>query len=189
MRQFKIKATNVRIIMMVAITLTTILAVLSFYSVQKVLLKSALDKNTSIPVGESIQNNSPEQLIDNTALPEGISNKISALSVTKSDYQDQAIKDLNKYAALSQVTIENGFNFISTTPLSATDNFSLGHLSPEPVTITIANPVPLSNFLKFIKLIETNLPLMQLTGIDINRYQDSGTDIVTGPLTIEVLTR
>lgn len=189
MRQLKIKATNVRIIMMVAITLTTILAVFSFYSVQKKLLKSALDNNTSLPVGESALGNRPEQLTNTTALPEDISSKISALSVVKPDYQDQVIKDLNKYAALSQVTIKNGFNFIGTTPLPATDNFSLGRLSPEPVTITIANPVPLSNFLKFIKLIENNLPLMQLTGIDINRYQDSDTDIITGPLTIEVLTR
>lgn len=189
MKKFKLKATDIRIIMMVAITLTTILAILSFYLVQKEFLKSALENNTSLPVGGTVQVNSPEQFTSTPALPEGINNKISALSIAKTDYQDQAIKDLNKYGALSQVTIEDGFNFISTTPLPTANNFSLGHLSPEPVTITIANPVPLTNFLKFIKLVENNLPLMQLTGIDIKRYQDSNTDIVTGPLTIEVLTR
>ncbi len=191
MKKFIIKATSLRLLMIIAIILITAGAVVSFYLVQSALLKSALEKKDETP-GSSSTNLSSHDL---KALKEKISSfqntisKTSTISVIGSKYQDQAIKDLNKYASLSGVIIDGGFSFTRPVSSEASSKLTFGALTTMPVVITLVNPVPIANFIKFLKLIESNLPIMQITGINISRASNSKNDITTDPLTIEILTR
>lgn len=79
-------------------------------------------------------------------------------------YQNQIVEDVNRYAAVAGVTVL-GFNF----PAQGTTAAPAGKTSIKTLqaTVTLQNPVPYTNYLRFLKLIEQNLTKMQITDISI----------------------
>lgn len=146
---------------------------------------------------------STEQAIDNskssTMSSEGISDlqsnldsqknnidKAAAVLITGADYQSQLIKDLDKYASITGISITN-YSIPETTNTAAISNNITGIISKY-ITITIQNPVSISNLIKFLALIETNLPLMQINGINLSQSSDNSS-VEINPITIEIYTR
>ncbi len=78
-------------------------------------------------------------------------------------YQNQIVKDLTAYAKTANVTIL-GFDFPVT---SAGSSVSATGLRAIAANITLQNPLPYQNYLKFLKLIEQNLTKMQVTDISV----------------------
>lgn len=108
-------------------------------------------------------------------------------------YQDQIIKDLTAYAKATGVIIRqydfsngNGAGSGATTaqPAVSADPNGLKSIG---VAISLQNPVPYVNLMRFIHAIEINLTKMQLAGIAISK--DPSNAITANTLTIKVFTK
>lgn len=77
-------------------------------------------------------------------------------------YQNQIVEDVNRYADIAGVTIL-GFDF-PVQPVGAPKAKGAKTLQ---ANVTLQNPVPYNNYLRFLKLIEQNLTKMQITEITI----------------------
>lgn len=78
-------------------------------------------------------------------------------------YQNQIVEDVNRYADIAGVTIL-GFDFPVQKTISPAG--AKGAKTIQAV-VTLQNPVPYTNYLRFLKLIEQNLTKMQITEISI----------------------
>jgi len=109
--------------------------------------------------------------------------KASQLFSNESNYQAQGLKDIQKYASITGVTITNtDFSKSDTTTAPAT----LGGTA----VITIQSPVSYAKLLAFIDALEGNLPKLQITGINISRPTAASGDLVTtDKITITVAIR
>lgn len=83
-----------------------------------------------------------------------------------SDYQAQSLNDVRSYANQTGVSIRS-IDF---------EDPSSGSYS---MTVRLNSPVNYQSLIRFITLIEGNLPKMQLTSIDIKRGTSSAKDSVT----------
>lgn len=132
-------------------------------------------------------------------------------------YQDQIVNDINTYAQAAGVTIL-GFDFsetggASTTPGAAgssTGTASSGQAAATPTTpttdttkapaaapglktvnasIQLDSPIPLTNFLIFLKYIEQNVTKMQITGVTITPEATNPNLISNPTINLTVYTR
>lgn len=76
-------------------------------------------------------------------------------------YQNQIVEDVNRYADIAGVTIL-GFDFPAQVGVPATKG-----VKTLQANVTLQNPVPYNNYLRFLKLIEQNLTKMQITEVSI----------------------
>ncbi len=187
MKKMRFNSVTLRTIMTILIISISIGTIILFYFVQQSFEKTISQYQSSSTNAMNDQQIQSIRIAITKLKP--TANKAATVAISIQDYQNQAIKDLNKYALLSGVVIEGGFSFDRPIVADTSSQFIVGNLLSKPVVITLANPVNLSSFIYFLKLIENNIPLMQVTGINISRAFGSTTDIITDPLTIEVLTR
>ncbi|MEO6109659.1 MAG: hypothetical protein ABIP50_01445 [Candidatus Saccharimonadales bacterium] len=117
---------------------------------------------------------------------QGLVDKANALFSTPASYQSQALKDVQKYASQSGVTISNtNFDLKEDTK----DTPTVTNTS-KPFSITLKSPVSYTKLLSFLDDIEGNLPKMQVTSIDLSRPTTTGSDnVITGDIKIVVSTR
>lgn len=109
----------------------------------------------------------------------GVNEKINNLSVPFANLQSRTIQDITRYSQASGVAIEN-FTFGPTA-----DNSSL---RSNDVTVILRNPVNYNSFIRFIQLIETNLPKMTLQGVNLVSA-NNGQSVTVNDLIIGVSTR
>ncbi|HYG83385.1 MAG TPA: hypothetical protein VD907_00725 [Verrucomicrobiae bacterium] len=108
-------------------------------------------------------------------------------------YQNQIIDDINTFARRSGVTV-TGFSFdTNTAPTTgsgqAAPRVAPGGLKIVPVTITLQNPLPYTNFLRFLKSIEQNLTKMQVTGVSLSPDTENAARITNPTIGLEVYVR
>lgn len=101
------------------------------------------------------------------------------------EYQDQIVEDVSSYAAASGLTVL-GFDFSTT---GAASKSRVSGINTVVATISLQNPVPYSNYLLFLKLIERNLTKMQVTQLDISNDLQSPGTISSPVVTLEVYVR
>lgn len=127
---------------------------------------------------------------------QGIVNKANSIMASSQNYQNQTIQDLDKYATDTGISISN-YNFtqpaVATAPTTAT-SASAPTAAPaagsNSITVTLTSPLAYTKLLKFMTAIESNLPKMQVSSINLGRVTGSDRDSVrTEQLTIEVYTQ
>lgn len=187
MKKIEFSAVTLRATMLSLILIISIGAIIIFCFVQQSFQKTILQYQSGS--ASALSNQQVQSIKSKITQLKPAADKAATIAISGQNYQDQAIRDLNKYASLSGVIIEGGFSFTRPITTGSYPQFTVDNLLSQPVIITLANPVNLSSFINFLKLIENNIPLMQVTGINISRAPGSNTDIITDPLTIEVLTR
>ena len=182
----RMSATALRTTMIVAVLLIITLLIGGFYYSQSLLRDYASKVGITVTQSVTGSNNSDSgatsELMREIAKAQGSMDKIDDLFVPSSDYQNKIITDLNKYAALSGVSIVN-YSFGKLTTETA------GESSSNSITITLADPVEFNNLMKFTKLIENSLPKMQLTGISLRRAQVASSIVIVEPLIIGFYTK
>ena len=107
-------------------------------------------------------------------------------------YQNQIIADLNNYASTARVGITN-IDFgsaSSSTPATpaapgATAPSTVANVKTTSVTVTLENPIPYTDLLTFMRLIEQNLTKMQIAKINISSSGESN-KVTSDTLVIEV---
>lgn len=189
-KKSKLTAVSLRKFMTFAIFLIIVLSAVGFYFAQDWIGKYAaqVDQTTS---GSSVSGSSPQAL---TKIQEEITenqasgNKASSLIASSQDPQSQVIKDLNKYASATGISIA-GYNLSQPATAGINASATIPGLKSSFITITLNNPIPMKKLLQFFKLVENNLPKMQITGINISSPSASGDDVTIDPLTIEVFTK
>lgn len=174
MKNTGIKATSLRAIMCVAAFLLIGISVAVLYLGQDFINKLATEVHNISPASETNSNSAAINKANHTV----------ALNQT---YQSQVPKDLGKYAASAGVTIEN-IDFAVSGAGSAT-GIAIDGLTVKYAKITLANPVKFTSLIKFVKAIESNLPVMKLTKLSISRIQTSKDLVTVEPLTIEEYVR
>lgn len=178
----KLNAVNVRTLLIVLLVILVLFITggfVFFYGQLNGLAQDIHDSTANV-INERAKENSLKQQL--TTFQEPLE-KAGNITVSADNYSNQVIKDLTFYADKTGVKI-TGYTTDSTKTSS-----NIAGVSTQNITATLANPVNYDNFLHFLKLIETNLPKMQITGVNISSIVDSTTLIEVEPLTIRVYTK
>ena len=145
----------------------------------------------NIAVGSKINNS---KLTTDNVKPEDLTNlktilsqpnTVTAIRKASNVYASKQtyLNDINKYATntVGNVTIDPNY-----TPTTPTTIAPIKDIQSVFIKVTVTNPVPYTSLIKFIKAIETSLPKMNLTGINLSRDTSSEGNVKVEPLIIEV---
>lgn len=181
-----IKATSLRSIMIIALLLTLALVGVGFYFAQEELTTfsdtviSAMSRSktgiTSAQGLESIEKALSARSVDIA--------KADMITPTSADYQSQAIKDLTIYASKTNVTITD-YSVVESSVIGVTP-LTIEGVKTEYIKLTFGEAIDFNDFIKFLQLVETNTPKMQVTGIEISQANDKKIEVA--PLIIELYT-
>lgn len=140
---------------------------------------TAADANASADAVEELQ-----KLKQALAERETLVNKANQVFATEANYQSQALKDVQKYAANLGLTISNtNFDIDENDPAAMT-------ASGKPFSITLQSPLSYKKLLQLLDAIEGNVPKMQIVGIDISRPDKNDSDqVIAGDVKISIATR
>lgn len=116
-----------------------------------------------------------------------VSDKISDMVIPEDDYKNQIMNDLNKYASMSGISAPT-YDFSKSDMLSTNGLSSISRPDSKIIIISLNNPVSYSNFIRFLKYIETNLPAIQITGLNITKSNASSDMITIEPITVRAYT-
>lgn len=189
MKKLQIKATSLKTTMLVVIFALAVVLVGGFYYAQVWLSDFANSSNVDSTklTTSTLTPNELTQLTNELFIQKVASNKALNILASSQDYKSKIQQDLNKYASDVGVKITQYDPAPSLT--SKPDATMIPGVQSNFVKITLENPVDYTSLIKFIKAIESNLPKMKLTGINITRSDNSDTSVNVDPITIEVYTR
>ena len=191
MKKSNLKATSLRTAMGVVVVVIILISIIGFYFAQDWIGKFATQADQTAS-GSSIANSNSLQALTNlrneVVKNQANGDKANSMIASSQNYQNQIIKDINKYAADTGITIA-GQNFTQSDANGTNTLVAITGLSPKFVTITLGNPVPLKNLLQFFRAIENNLPKMQIMGINLTPSSTSSDSVTSDPITIGVYTR
>jgi hypothetical protein len=189
MKKTKMKATTLRRSMTTILIIAICASTVAFYYIQSQLNTYAI--STRKVISESTLGGTGTAGItkfqEEIAEAQVVSQKAITITTPIQDYQTQAIKDLNKYAANAGITITD-YSFSQSTSSKTATTLPNG-VGVSSVTITLNNPVPYSNLMQFLKSIENSTPKIQLDSINISPDQNNKNAVTVQPLTIEIYTR
>lgn len=187
MNDKKNSAIKFRSVLIVLIVCLVGLASVGFYFGQRGLRSLALIVGQTVADSKAGDDNiqTLKDLQKNLLSRESIVAKANSISADSQNYQNQTIKDLNQYAAYADVTISD-YNFASSAPSAVKKTTTASQL----VVVTVFSPVSYLKLLKFMAAIETNLPKMQISSVNLGRVEGGdGSSVKTDQLTIEVYTK
>jgi hypothetical protein len=182
MKKSKLTATSLRSFMIFVIILAMLLACGGFYLAQNQLDSFSSEVTTAVAqatTGGNKNTSAIARLKNDIKNNKAVFDKAAAIKAPTQTVQDQTMKDLNLYAARTGISIKD-YSFGQPANAAAVSGLSY-------VTISINNPVLFSNLIKFFQAIETNLPKLQLTGINLN--SSSSGYVTSSPLIIGIYTR
>ncbi len=194
MKKSGMTAKTLRGILSVVIVILIGLSAVGFYYAQNWLLGLATSISQTVAQsnssGTSMQ--SLSQLQADLTAHQDVILKVNALVAPLQTYQSQSINDLNQYATASGITISNySFDKPTTTTTAGTAAPVVASAANSSyITATIASPTSFSGVLKFMHLVEGNLPKMQISSVNMGRASSGGGDSVKiDQLSIQVYTR
>lgn len=178
----KMTATSLRNLMIAIVVLMFLGSIGGFYYAQSWLDQYAteISQTNSNSLGEGTDNNG--QLQKEITRLGVVVTKAGEFTVSPVDYNSKISGDINKYASETGVTVKS----VESANKPSTP---IGMLQPKYLQITIENPVPYNNLLKFIKALETNVPKINLTGIAISHKVSDKDKVSVEPIVIEVFTQ
>ncbi len=191
MKTTKMSATKLRSLLSFLIILLIGLSGTGFYFAQDWLRTYA---NT---VGETIAQatssgstvTSLKKLQQDVVDRQDILTKANSILANTQDQQNQTIKDLDIYANRAGIVISN-YSFVQPAVTAATPGSAPSNTHSAFVTLTLSSPISYTKLLTFMGALESNLPKMQVSSINLGRASGSGSDSVkTDALTVEVYTQ
>jgi hypothetical protein len=185
MKKSKMSAVALRNLLIVLIFLVLGVAGVGFYFAQGTLVAYSKTVSQSIAnshsSGSSIQ--SLKQLQDSLAAQQVAAIKATSISITNNSYQTQAVKDLGTYATSAGITVSNyGFPQAVAAAVSTA--------GPQTsITVTLSSPLSYTGFLTFLHSIETNLPKMQVSSVNMSRIDGASNSVRVDQITVLVYTK
>ena len=186
MKKTRMTARGLRGLLSMLVVVLVALSAVGFYFAQNWLLDFAVSISHTVADSNASGNNlqSLSQLERELADRQDVIVKASTLIAPTSTYQGQAINELNKYAADAGISISNyGFTQPAAATVKSTSGTSI-------ITATLASPVSYTKLLRFMNAVESNLPKMQISSVNLGRVSGGDSDSVKiDQLTIEVYTQ
>lgn len=181
-------AVTLRLILIVALVLATVLGVGIFVLGSQQLKKFATEVQSTVAEAKSSDNIVSNLQLTDVALEqqsEAVERAAQVVAESQSySYQDQIITDLNAYAKKAGISI-TGISFDASA--DATPQPTTG-LKSTSATVSLRTPFNYSNFLRFISYIENNLTKMQIRSIALQKDSEDN-QVAVQSLTIEVYIR
>lgn len=192
MKKSAMKATSLRTTLIVTIVLMLALSAVGFYFGQNYLMTTAASVSRSVADskagGTSVD--AMKKVKQELLARQDITAKAGSILTSSQTYQDQAIRDLNKYAADIGINISNYSFAAPAAPVAAkTAAATPAAASPTTVTVALASPMSYTKLLRFMTAIENNLPKMQVSSVNMGRIDGSRDTVKTEQLTIEMYTQ
>lgn len=97
---------------------------------------------------------------------ENLITRANNLFAAPDTYQTQAIRDVRHYAALSGTNVTT--TTFSDTPIQGARSF----------TVEIGSPTSYTNFIRFLRGIESNIPKMEVSKLSIGRASNGGDSVI-----------
>ena len=216
MKQMKLTAVSLQRLFFAGIFILVVVSVFGFTALGKVLQNRALEVNhsqTDADIGSSNVKQLEQLNQDLESHKDVVQRAKQIVAESRSyQYQDQIVQDINSFASRAGITVL-GYNFSggsdttnsnqgSSTPPPNTDTLGSASAVPQEskanipagvktvtANITLKNPVPYSNFLQFLKLIEQNVTKMQITGISLSPDSGNPSQISNPTIGLIVYTR
>jgi hypothetical protein len=196
----KMTATNLRIILSVAILLIAGISVTGFTLLTGSLKDYANEVSKTNGEAQASETNIQslqktqaelEKYKDTAKRAESIVSESASYQ-----YQDQITRDLNSYAAKAGIAI-TGFTFDSTAAAAPATSGAAGAAKPQEataptgvnsktVTIQLESSVPYKSLLTFMNMIEQNLTKMQIAKVTLAKASDNDENVAGQTLAIEV---
>lgn len=187
MNKLLIKPSTLRTSMIIILILIIGLSVGGFYFTQNWLRTMAINYQNNTPQSANTPNTTQasKQLEADVSSHQAIADK-AAGQIVSSNYQSDIKSDLDKYANNTNIKISD----VSLTEAPGDKKTqAISDVKSRYLKVTLINPVSYTDLLKFIKAIETNIPKMNLQGINIKSESELTGSVTTDPLIIEVFTR
>jgi hypothetical protein len=187
MSKSKLNAVTLRGILSTGVVLLIALASVGFYFAHNWLQEMAVSVSHSVAQSATTDNSvqALQKLQEELSTRQDIITKTNSIFTSTTTYQTQAVQDLIAYAAASGITISN-YSFPAP---GASSSATASSIPSTLVTITLTSPVSYTNLLKFMTLVEGNLPKMQITSINIGRIAGDSESVKIDQLTVAVYTR
>ena len=191
MKKTKMNATKLRSLLSFLIILLIGLSGIGFYfahdwlqtyadTVAQTIARST-DSGTTVTSLKKLQ----QDVVDR----QDILTKANDILANPQDQQNQTIRDLDTYASRAGIAISN-YSFVPPAATAATPGTTLSGAHSASVTLTLSSPISYTKLLTFMGALESNLPKMQVSSINLGRVVGSGSDSVkTDALTVEVYTQ
>jgi hypothetical protein len=130
----------------------------------------------------------------NLAKQQQVAQLANSLYANSTNWQTQAIKDINTYAQASGISVTDftlgtgtaGSTPATTTPVAGASPAVAGATPSQTISITLSPPVSYTAFLKFMTYITYSIPKMQISGIELSRPTDGSNSISITSLSIGV---
>jgi hypothetical protein len=113
--------------------------------------------------------------------------KATSLIVPSKTYENIIHQDLSKYA--NEIGIPIGDYSLSQKPSFMTTDAPITGVQPQFVSVSISGPVQFNKLLEFIQAIESNVPKMKISGINISSVSGQNSMVSVKPIIIEVYTQ
>ncbi|MDK2898820.1 MAG: hypothetical protein PWQ10_7 [Patescibacteria group bacterium] len=180
MKKHQMKATSLQKFMIVSILLLITVLTLGFYFTQNWLNAQIIENNKSTNTSATAIKNSASilKLQNEITIYQTPATKANLLFTPSQNYQNQTIDNLEKYASINNISIK-GYSF----------NQQTFNTTSSSITITLNDSIKFTDMINFLKAIETSIPKMQLTGINIKPTTGIQGYVEVEPLTIEIYTR
>lgn len=163
------KATSMRNFLSVLMAVIILAAVAGFYygleQVRTFAVEVSHTTTDAKASGEAVEK--LQELKQSLADSSSLVKKADQLFIAPANYQSQALKDIQRYASRTGVTIDKT-DFANNTSTATSRTFSL----------SLKSPVEYKNLLHFLDALEGNLPKMQISSITLSRADSHNADEV-----------
>ncbi len=178
MKRKVLSATSLRIFLITVFVLLLILSVGGFYFAQNWLNDQALLLNQN----DTTANN--ETVSPSTISPQALQASAKAAGVFEaSDYQTKVRQDLDVYANKTNLSITSVSP--ATAPTGA-PQIAIAGVTTQTLKISLKDPIKSSDLVKFIKGIESNLPVMRIASLKISNGGNTDGSVKLDELIIQV---
>lgn len=179
------EATTIRVALSVIVCFIAITLTGGFYFIQNYLKDFANQPDASSQsISSIISSQSLTKLQNDISVYKISADKANVITLSAHDFPTKITNDLSKYATSTGINITYA---VVDTPTSNFKNLApINNIQPKFISVTFNKSMPFTNFIKFLKAVETNLPKMQPTNIAISRDPSSSSLIKVDPIILEV---
>ncbi|MBC7868632.1 hypothetical protein H7X69_00425 [Candidatus Saccharibacteria bacterium] len=192
MKNPKMTASKLRAILSATVIVLLVLSAVGFYFGQNWLRTMATSVSQTVADSKASGGDvtSLKKIQADLLARQGIVDKAGSIMSSSQNYQTKVIEDLAKYAAEANIIISN-YSFAAPTAAAPTTGAAAAPATgATSVTVTLTSPITYTKLLKFMSAIESNLPKMQVSSINLGRVAAGASDSVkTEQLTVEVYTQ
>ncbi len=182
MKSEEIKPKFLRNMLLIIVFVLLVVSIFGFYRAQDMISQLVVAANTAASIKKDLSTNSPEISSINDQATKNLAEKANSMIYDSGSLKASIQNDLGRYAAAAEIDI----NDISIQNNTLASIYKNGVVKSEKVIVTLGSPLRFTSLMKFLKLVETNSPKIQITNLELNNTNTNIGDVAIKPITMEV---